>query len=73
MCGDYAVVQETMGSILLLQGKVLEAREHFKKATSIYEIIWADSPELIEAKYQEILNLYPQAGIHFAQELLSGH
>lgn len=73
MCGDYAVVQETIGSILLLQGKILEAGEHFKKATAIYEIIWADSPELLEAKYQEIMNLYPQASIHIAQEFLSKH
>ena len=26
----------------------------------IYETIWADSPEQVEAKYQEIKELYPQ-------------
>ena len=30
------------------------AKTHFKKAFKIYEKIWADEPEMIEAKYQEI-------------------
>ena len=35
-------------------------RQHFKRAFKIYEKIWADEPEMIEAKYQEIQELYPQ-------------
>ncbi|MCD7863901.1 MAG: hypothetical protein LUG61_10460 [Lachnospiraceae bacterium] len=41
------------------------------KATGIYETIWEDSPEQVEAKYQEIGELYPQAGIGLAQKFLS--
>ncbi|MCD8014246.1 MAG: tetratricopeptide repeat protein [Lachnospiraceae bacterium] len=68
---DFAAVQEAMGGICLKQGRISEASEHFKKATGIYEIIWEDSPEQVEAKYQEIGELYPQAGIGLAQKFLS--
>ncbi len=30
-----------------------QAKTHFKRAFKIYEKIWADEPEMIEAKYQE--------------------
>ncbi len=60
-----------MGGICLKQGGISEASEHFKKAASIYEIIREDSPEQVEAKYQEIGELYPQAGIGLAQKFLS--
>nr|WP_297937039.1 hypothetical protein [uncultured Lachnoclostridium sp.] len=46
------------------------AKTHFKKALKIYENIWSDEPEMIEAKYQEIQELYPQAGIALAQNIL---
>lgn len=39
-----------------------QAKTHFKRAFKIYEKIWADEPEMIEAKYQEIQELYPQIG-----------
>ena len=35
-----------------------QAKTHFKKAFKIYEKIWADEPEMIEAKYREIQELY---------------
>ena len=31
-----------------------QAKIHFKKAMKIYEDVWADEPELIEEKCQEI-------------------
>jgi len=68
---DFALVQEAMGGICLTQGRISEAKEHFKKAIDIYKTIWADSPEQVEAKYQEIEELYPQAGIRLAQKILS--
>lgn len=39
-----------------------QAKIHFKRAFKIYEKIWADEPEMIKAKYQEIQELYPQVG-----------
>lgn len=67
---DYASVQEVMGGISLMQGKISDATDHLKKAMKIYEIIWDSEPELIEDKYEEIAKMYPQAGIGLAQKLL---
>ena len=39
-----------------------QAKTHFKRAFKIYEKIWADEPEMIEKKYREIQELYPQIG-----------
>ncbi len=61
-CLDYAKVQETLGTIYLMTANLPQAKTHFKKAFKIYEKIWADEPEMIEAKYQEIQELYPQIG-----------
>lgn len=52
-CLDYTKVQETLGTIYLMTAKLSQAKTHFKKAFKIYEKIWADEPEMIEAKYQE--------------------
>jgi len=66
---DYAAIQEAMAHICLLQGNVSEATSHFKKAIQIYEVVWKNEPELIEEKYQEIQQLYPQAGIVMAKSI----
>ena len=70
-CLDYATVQESIGTIFLLTANLPQAQTHFKKAFKIYEKIWGDDPELIEAKYQEIQELYPQMGIALAKGILS--
>lgn len=67
---DYVAIQEAMANICLVQGNVSEATSHFKKAIQIYEIIWENEPEWIEAKYQEIQQMYPQAGIARAKQML---
>ena len=69
-CLDYAQVQESLGSICLITANISQAKTHFKKAMKIYEDIWADEPELIEKKYKEIQELYPQAGIALAKSIL---
>lgn len=69
-CLDYAQVQESLGSICLITANISQAKTHFKKALKIYEDIWADEPELIEKKYKEIQELYPQAGITLAKSIL---
>ena len=61
-CLDYAKVQETLATIYLMTANLPQAKTHFKRAFKIYEKIWADEPEMIEAKYQEIQELYPQIG-----------
>ena len=68
-CLDYAKVQETLGTIYLMTANLPQAKTHFKRAFKIYEKIWADEPEMIEAKYQEIQELYPQVGFFLGQQL----
>ena len=68
-CLDYAKVQETLGTIYLMTANLPQAKTHFKKAFKIYEKILADEPEMIEAKYQEIQELYPQIGFCIEKNL----
>ena len=70
-CLDYAKVQETLGTIYLMTANLSQAKTHFKRAFKIYEKIWADEPEMIEAKYQEIQELYPQVGFFLGQQISS--
>ena len=68
-CLDYAKVQETHATIYLMTANLSHAKTHFKKAFKIYEKIWADEPEMIEAKYLEIQELYPQIGFSIGKTL----
>ena len=68
-CLDYAKVQETLGTIYLMTANLPQAKTHFKRAFKIYEKIRTDEPEMIEAKYQEIQELYPQVGFFLGQQL----
>ena len=63
--------QETLATIYLMTANLSHAKTHFKKAFKIYEKIWADEPEMIEAKYREIQELYPQIGFSI-EKTLSG-
>ena len=66
---DYATVQETLGTIYMMTANLSQAKTHLKKACKIYEKIWADEPEMNEAKYQEIQELYPQIGFCIGKNL----
>ena len=68
-CLDYAKVQETLGTIYLMTANLPQAKTHFKRAFKIYEKIWADEPEMIEAKYRVIQELYPQIGFSIGKTL----
>ena len=68
-CLDYAKVQETLATIYLMTANLPQAKTHFKRAFKIYEKIWTDEPEMIEAKYQEIQELYPQIGFCIGKNL----
>ena len=60
---------KNIGTIYLMTANLPQAKTHFKKAFKIYEKIWADEPEMIEAKYQEIQELYPQIGFCIGKNL----
>lgn len=70
ICSDHATVQELLGTIYLLTADIPNAQLHLRKALSIYEILWENEPELIEAKKQEISNLHVQAGLTIGQNLI---
>ena len=70
-CLDYAKVQETLATIYLMTANLSQAKTHFKKAFKIYEKIWADETEMIESKYREIQELYPQVGSFLGQQISS--
>ena len=61
--------QVALGTIYLMTANLSQAKTHFKRAFKIYEKIWADEPEMIEAKYQEIQELYPQIGFCIGKNL----
>ena len=60
---------KNIGTIYLMTANLSHAKTHFKKAFKIYEKIWADEPEMIEAKYREIQELYPQIGFCIGKTL----
>ena len=60
---------KNIGTIYLMTANLSHAKTHFKKAFKIYEKIWADEPEMIEAKYREIQELYPQIGFCIGKNL----
>ena len=66
---DYATVLETIGTIYLMTADLPQAKTYFKRAFIIYEKIWADEPQMIEAKHQEIQKLYPQIGFFLGQQI----
>ena len=61
--------QAALGTIYLMTANLPQAKTYFKRAFKIYEKIWADEPEMIEAKYQEIQELYPQIGFCIGKNL----
>ena len=60
---------KNIGTIYLMTANLSQAKTHFKRAFKIYEKIWADEPEMIEAKYREIQELYPQIGFCIGKNL----
>ena len=67
---DYASVQEAMGGICLTMGEIQQATSHFQKAMEIYETVFEFDPDMIDAKKQELLGTYAQAGVHLAKRLI---
>ena len=66
---DYAEVHEAMGNICLTMDDVDQATTHFKKAMAIYETVFEFEPDMIEAKKQELLGTYTQAGLYLGQQI----
>ena len=67
---DYANVQEAMGNICLTMGEIQQATSHFQKTMEIYEAVFEFEPDMIEAKKQELLGTYAQAGLYLGNQLI---
>ena len=67
---DYASVQEAMGGICLTIGEIQQATSHFQKVMEIYENVFEFEPDMIEAKKQELLGTYTQAGLYLGKKML---
>ena len=67
---DYASIQEAMGGICLTMGEIQQATSHFQKAMEIYETVFEFEPDMIEAKKQELLETYAQAGLYLGNQLI---
>ena len=59
-----------MGNICLTMGEVKQATTHFQKAMEIYETVFELEPDMIEAKKQELLGTYTQAGLYLGKKML---
>lgn len=53
-CLDYGLIQQTLGTISLVQGNVQQANVHLNKAMAIFEMVFEDEPVLLEQKRQEL-------------------
>ena len=67
---DYACVQQAMGNICLIMGEIQQAASHFQKTMEIYETVFEFEPDMIEAKKQELLGTYAQAGLYLGKKML---
>jgi len=53
-CLYYGLIQQTLGTISLVQGNVQQANVHLNKAMAIFEMVFEDEPVLLEQKRQEL-------------------
>ena len=59
---DHALVIETMAIIYLTQSNFPQAQDHFYRSMQMYATLWADDPQLIADKMNEIRGLYSMVG-----------
>ena len=50
---------------------VPQGTAYLKRALAIYEDVWADDPQLIEAKKEEIQGYYAATGVALGETLLA--
>ena len=64
---DYANVCETLAFCLLMMGTIDAGFNQYKKCLAVYEKIYADDPEIIEAKKNQIQQNCAKLGVYFAK------
>lgn len=66
---DYANVCETLAFCLMMMGKIDTGFNHYKNCLAIYEKIYTEEPEIIEAKKEQIQQNCAKLGIYLAKRL----
>lgn len=66
---DYANVCETLAFCLMMMGEIDTGFNHYKNCLAIYEKIYAEEPEIIEAKKNQIQKNCAKLGIYLAKRL----
>lgn len=66
---DYANVSETLAFCLMMMGEIDTGFNHYKNCLAIYEKIYAEEPEIIEAKKDQIQRNCAKLGIYLAKRL----
>ena len=66
---DYANVCETLAFCLMMMGEIDTGFNHYKNCLAIYEKIYAEEPEIIEAKKDQIQQTCAKLGIYLAKRL----
>ena len=66
---DYANVCETLAFCLMMMGEIDTGFNHYKNCLAIYEKIYAEEPEVIEAKKDQIQQNCAKLGIYLAKRL----
>lgn len=66
---DYANVCETIAFCLMMMGEIDTGFNHYKNCLAIYEKIYAEEPEIIEAKKNQIQQNCAKIGIYLGKRL----
>lgn len=66
---DYANACETIAFCYMMMGKVDTGIDYYKKCLSVFEQIYGDDPEIIEAKKNQIQRNCAKLGIYLGQRL----
>lgn len=66
---EYGAIKESIAMLHLLDGRIDEGISHYKKTLAIWEEIYADEPEKVEAKKAEIEKNFAQVGCYIGARL----
>ena len=68
-CLDYATVQEAVGYLCLMTGQIKLAEQHFDVVRSIYRSFYAEEPERLTVKEDEIYQAFVRTGINIVKTI----
>lgn len=66
---EYGAIKESIAMLHLMDGRIDEGISHYKKTLAIWEEIYADEPEKVEAKKAEIEKNFAQVGCYIGARL----